>query len=401
MADQKPLGLGKPTVSIGDQLKQAEAGGGSFQQVGAPVQAVGIPEHGGEGQPPLPIGQPVFIDPKGLTPLERQTLGLAGWKDGMPIPANFAEHVQAARDRVKKDATHIPSMPPPAAADLPPLEMPETVEIEQLPEHERVRLQEVLAEVGQQAEAMEQQRQAGGSPTLSPGVRAAATGQIDKIVDIEDDREQTREQRVQEVQGQQAPASGGESPTKDSGTGASEDDERCPHCDWDLSILDAIEITEEDKITFLQATLGNIPWQKSYNLLNDQMSITVRQLQPEEVDACFQQVGFENQDGRLIDRMDFWEQLNRYRMVLQLADVRTGKHVEPFPDSLKEWEGKPEGEDPTTLPLVLKQVYERIIRTESINRILAQTVGRFNREVARLEANVENADFWPAIKPQI
>lgn len=391
MPDKPKPTMGLEQSSIQNQFNQLEAsGGGSFQAATPPqepVTAPGIPKLGGEGQPPLPIGQPVTIDPKGLTPMERADLSSIGWKDGDPVPSNLGQHFEEARERSHREATQLASMPPPASPDLPPLKMPEEVDIEQLPEHERIKLREALQEAGNVAEQMERDRVAMTS-TIEPGTRDAAAGKVHREVplDLEDDREETREARVAEL---------GEHTVHQT------DDEMkaCPHCGWELALQDGVKVTEKDKLTFLQATLGNVPWQHLFSLMNNNLQVTFRQLRPAEVDACFSQ-SFYERDQQGLDQMSFLEQINRYRLTLQLVDIRSAGKLETFPVDLAGWKGKPINNNPTVLPEVLGQVYDRVMGTESINRILSLSLGSFNRLVVKLEANIENPDFWPKAEPQ-
>jgi len=164
-------------------------------------------------------------------------------------------------------------------------------------------------------------------------------------------------------------------------------------------MTDGIEVLDSDKLSFLQATLGNVPWQRLFSLMNGNLQVTLRQLRPSEVDACFEQ-SFYERDNLGLDQMSFLEQINRYRLVLQLVDVRSGDKLETFPHDLAGWGGGRENNNPTILPQILSQVYEKVMGTESINRILSLAVGNFNRLVMKLEANIENPDFWPEAEPQ-
>lgn len=370
---------------------------GSFQQVTSnptpeELERAAAAQIGGADNPPLPVGMPMRVDAKGLTPMEKENLLQIGWKPGDPIPDNLAEQVAALQIQAKREATDISTMPPPAAPDLPPLKMPKEIDIAQLPDQERAKLQAALKEVGDTATAMEEARKNAPPPTVSPGVRNAAMGIVDREVKIEDDLKETREERINETKSDTA--------IPESGTTTQDQAKLCPHCSYDLSRPDDTEVTEPDKQTFLQATLGNVPWVKAFSLLNDQLHVTIRQLRPVEVDACYMQGHHEADTGKHKTAADFWEQVNRYRMVLQLTDLRSAQNITSFPNSLEDWGGKPEDPNPTTLPEILSQVYEKAIMTESVNRILFGTIQRFNRLVAKLEANVENSDFWKATDSQ-
>ena len=161
---------------------------------------------------------------------------------------------------------------------------------------------------------------------------------------------------------------------------------------------DPVDPNDNDKQTFMQCVLGGQTWKKVYSLMDDQLAVTIRQLTPAEVDACFQQTHSERNRGLHPEPSDFYEQLLRYRMCLQLVDVRSGENLIPFPESMDTWEGVAVDPDPTTLPQIMKDVYAKVIHTESMNRILSTMTAKFNRLVSKLEVNVESPDFWKETK---
>lgn len=332
--------------------------------------------HGGgglRGQLPLPVGTPMRIDANQLTPLERQQLEQLGWKEGQPIPDNLADLVDAAKSAVQ--STDPSQLLPPGDPNTPPLQLPKEISIEELsPEHRR-QIQQVIADA---AEQLKQPANPGPTVPGGPGVREAAQNITHRQIQLEDDR---HERPVPEEKPEQ-PGTANLGPR------------HCPHCDWDLAVADTIEVTDDDKYAFLMSSLGGQPFQKIYQLLNGRLTVTLRQLRVDEVDACYRQVYHDRQLNRFEAMADFVEWVRRYRLCLELVDFRSSENLVAFPESLAGWQHDvPEGE-PTKLPAILQEVQQEVLKTESLYRMVGILAGKFNRLVAKLEANVENSDFY-------
>lgn len=328
----------------------------------------------GEQQPrreagPLPIGVPVSA--ADLTEQERKDLQSIGWKDGDAVPADLP---QAIAD-MKKEATDLGSMPPPAKPDTPPLQMPDEVDIESLPEEKRKELSSLIEQAGEQYEAAKSAKPNPALETANQQVRNAALGRTDKEITFVDDRE---EKQSAEATQPQEPATTGE------------ELKLCPHCNWDLSQSDPIIVTEEDKNTFLIATLGGKPWVKTFSLMGDRLQITVRQLKTYELDECYKQAQRLQRDNPEAPMEEFFEQMMRYRICLQLVEVRTDEDIHEFPSELNEWDEASHN----ALPAIENKIYREVISTDSLGRIFSKVTGEFERLVGKLEVQVENPDFW-------
>jgi len=184
----------------------------------------------------------------------------------------------------------------------------------------------------------------------------------------------------------------------------------CPHCTWPLDQDDVPEPTYAEKMVFLHAILGQKPFEQSYTLLGGKVEVSFRSLTTQEVDAAFRQAYAEQAAGKLVTQFDFWERVNRMRLYLQLRSLRSDAYQHDLPDGLsratnplanalwEETDALPEKMDPedTGLGGVEHYLLTRVLRTESLNRIVAAACNRFNRLVSRLEAMVDNSDFWQA-----
>jgi len=385
----------------------------------APQQQPAARQPGGVNSLPLPIGQPVAINANTLTPKERQDLETIGWEPGMPIPNNLADWIEKA----KKEATEAQFMPPPTDPSLPPVQVPKVVDIQDLPEAKRQELEQVLRQTQMQAEA--QAREAASMPTqagrgVAEAIRATEGGA--RQLELDDDvspqqqipdlsrplrskvqAEQAKEAVKQQAQAgraqaspQQQPQTQPQAPAQPKPQQAAETAPQlhvCPNCAWDLAAKDLVEISEADKQNFLAATLGNKPFQKLFELMNGQLQVTLRSLRHDEVDACYRQCYEDRKNQQIANSADFMEQLNRYRLCLQLVELRSGEDLVQFPETLAEWGSTG---DYRAMPMIFEQVFNEALSSETLMRLATKCMHKFNRILARLEANCDNPDFWEA-----
>ena len=339
---------------------------------------------------PLPVGQPVPVNAKTLTPKEKQDLEAIGWKPGMPIPDNLAELIE----QVTKEATDPASMPPPVDPATPPLQVPRPVDLQDLPEEKRAVLQEALQQAARQQAspqpaAMPQQPGEGVVEAIQ-----AAQGVGGKEIRIENDLDEKPAAPPPQPPPLESPE---EAPRQaPSAETAPEHEGACPYCGWDLSIRDVVEVSESDKDVYAAARLGGRGFQKVYELLGGRLQITFRELYIYEIDACYRRCYLDRKAGKIVTASDFSEELHRYQLALQIAEIRGGEDLTQFPESLKEW-GDP-GDD-ELLVRVRDKVFGEVLRTESMLRIVSGSLFHFRRLLARLEANADRPDFYRAAAP--
>jgi len=181
--------------------------------------------------------------------------------------------------------------------------------------------------------------------------------------------------------------------------------QECPHCGWDLSAPAIPEPSYGEKQAFLQSILGQKPFLKDYVLLGGAVRARFRTLTTPEIDTVFKQVLWERQQGMIATVEDYWEKINRYRLYLQLSRLE-GKQPEGFlhdlpdgytreanPGAVSFWKFECPPEQ-TGLPLIENWLIANVLRTESLQRVINNQCSQFNRLVARLEALVDNSDFW-------
>ena len=290
-----------------------------------------------------------------------------------------------------------PDDPGPPMLDTPPLHVPKAVDISKLPPEERDR---VLSSI-QAAEVLTQQKreQAANNVTnLAPnarGVNEAISGKNIRNIDLADDRDEPT------YAGTDIPKTAAPTPgeRKASRTGATEPlIKNCPHCQWPLAQADIPEPDLEDRHRYLESVLGQAAFQKHYKLLGGKMSVVFRELSPIEVDLCYKQAHLLRRAGKIDSYEDFFEMLQRYRLALQLVELRTPDIVHNFPLTAEAWGetcNEPiETVDGTILPQIVEALYGEIIKTETMGTMLGKELARFNRLLAKLEANAHNENFW-------
>lgn len=194
----------------------------------------------------------------------------------------------------------------------------------------------------------------------------------------------------------------------------------CSHCGWDQAISPIPEPDHSDKLIFLQAILGQKVFSKRFLLFNNNLRITFRSLTVREIDALYTETFKAQKAGLIETASDYYEYLNRQRLYLQLIGVssnQTALHItlpdgytkETHPDAESYWDdflakenlyvkGK-ETEDNSLMQKVQDYVLSHVLKTEHLQRTINHTCARFNRLVAKLEANVDNENFWSKTEP--
>ena len=165
----------------------------------------------------------------------------------------------------------------------------------------------------------------------------------------------------------------------------------CKHCGWDRDLEDGIEVSESDRIGFLQTMLGLQPFVKTIQLYGGRLNITVQALIPDEVDMCFRQVFIDRQKGRTQNHAEEAEALARYKTCLQIAEIVGPNLHYVRPESVPAISGE------TEVYARWQQFIQELDRSETLHRNLLGAVGRFNALLGKLEDNADNENFWPAI----
>jgi hypothetical protein len=308
---------------------------------------------------PLPTGRP--IRPEFLTEMERKTLDSLGWKDGDPVPTNLADAIKRVKDSL--DPT---TLPPPVSLDTPKLVIPDSVAIEDLPEDKRNEIKQFLARTNDVKQAIGASTSAGNVPMQKPGAGLAESS-IEVVNDL----------------GQKKDLASANKSTETGTTGLSIT--HCPQCHHDLSLSGVEDPDEDTRMWYLQALIGQKPFEKTFPIMGGAVTIVLRALDIDQVDHVYQTVGQEKLDNPRMNENDFFEKIRRYKLALQLKLIgfSDGTGAE-FPDDKK-----------PNLSQLFELVHQKAIKNESMARLLVEVQTKFNRLLAKLEACAERPDFWP------
>jgi len=330
-----------------------------------------------EGQMPLPVGVPLKLDKSRLLKKEIAILEAAGWQEGDPIPENAAAIVAAA----KKSATDLKSMPLPVAPDSAPLKMPQEKALSDMPADYIEGLMKTLKDA---KEAEANKEEAVDFATLHPSLQRAITGSVDLELEPEPEPEVKKApQPVHEL---------GDHPT------------HCARCSFPYGQKDDVEVTEEDKRTYVAAWLGGLEFVKSYSVLGGAAKITFRNLTLSESDLCYEQAVLDRDRGLLPSPNDFWDTVLEYRVALSIIELKSASGAgTPFdlPQSIEDWEDALEragiSTDKETYTLegrkrtetaiagIHKFVTENVLPRESMFRVVWNKFQDFGRLVAKLD----------------
>ena len=183
----------------------------------------------------------------------------------------------------------------------------------------------------------------------------------------------------------------------------------CPHCRLRLDMPTLDEPTLEQKLLFLQCILGQKQFTQDIPAFNNAVVFTFRTLTPKELDVAFMQVSYDVMKNKIYNNYgDIFEQLNRYRLFLQLHKIKNNiginKDFIELPDGLSKQTNKLASEywkvnkplDPNETELVQIEEYmiNNVLKTEFMFRIAMNACNLFNRLVAKLENTMYSENFW-------
>lgn len=190
----------------------------------------------------------------------------------------------------------------------------------------------------------------------------------------------------------------------------------CAHCGWNQENPVIEEPSSIEKVAFLQSVLGMKPFKKTMSLFAGNLNVTFRTLTVKEIDKIYSAAYAAQQLGEISTAADYYEYINRLRVHIQLLSVK-GTAValhHQLPDGLDEQSNKTANEhwetflkskkvydEDTNLPLqVQKYVIEHVLATEQLMRVVTFECQKFNRLAAKLEARVDDSDFWKGTEQQ-
>jgi hypothetical protein len=190
----------------------------------------------------------------------------------------------------------------------------------------------------------------------------------------------------------------------------------CVNCGHDQELPVVAEPERQDKIGFLSCVLGQKLFSKKYLVFGGHLRLKFRTLTIREIDILYEETYKAKQKGMILTTQDYYENINRLRLYLQLVGVssqQTATHIilpEGFtaktnPEAATHWDTflkeKNVWQDDKDLMLQVEEyVMLQVIKTESLHRAVTHTCAKFNKLVARLECCVDDQSFWEGIGPQ-
>jgi hypothetical protein len=380
-----------------------------------------------------------------LTDKERRELQEAGIDPNGPLPQNVAQLLQQAKLEAQAESRN--NLPPPVSPDTPPVEF-NPIDIDQndpqaMAEFSRkVKEVTVAQEAAKERAEMQEEVGVGTPPTTNPAdIRPAPPqpepavpqqkSRAQQLVEAQKQAEQQNKEFEQryagmddtvakaaqvadgvippdheiEVENDLADAIVSPSAEEPSRTGATLELKDCPHCGWDLAIDDPVEPDDFMKQQFLAAVLGRQTFKHVFELFGGSLKVTLRTLTTREVDQIYQQAFYETQNDVLKTQDDFYERVNRLRLFLQvcmlegpkgvIADLPDGLTKETNPTAEAHYSGTVlEGQ--TLLPNIERYLLDEVLTTEVLVRAIGNVCSGFNRLIAKMEAMIDNPDFWQA-----
>jgi len=368
---------------------------------------------GGSGSPPLPQGRPVTM----LTEMEKGVLKTVGWDESQPVPANMADIIAEAREQALGEAVDLPL---PVSPDALPVQPTKTVQLSSLPPEQQKAIQaKIQAALAAEEAARKQASTEASLSTVHPSIQQAhdfaarqsfatpGAGAQFAAPEIVDDRVAPA---TPPVAAAATPPAAAATEHVASDTGAVAHPTHCPHCLWQLSMPDIPEPEHTIKMGFLQSMLGGIPFVKTAPLFGGVVEVAFRTLTTKELEIIHTQAFRDRDQGRMANDFDFWEKVNRYRLYLQLVHLKSNTFQHVMPEGFSEetsghaqsfWkleDQPPQGE--TALPQIEDWMMTHVLKTEALFRVVNNECARFNRLVSKLEAVVDNSDFWKPTAPQ-
>jgi hypothetical protein len=309
---------------------------------------------------PLPTGRPIQVAM--LSDVERKALESLEWKEGDPVPANLADIIQQVKSTMDPA-----TLPPPVPLDTPALSVPSEVTLDELPEAQRAEIKQFLARAGEAKQAIDASAAAGHVPVRSPGA-----GLAEHSIEVVNDLDQKKA------------ASQDKQRTETGTTGLTIT--HCPQCHHDLSLSGVADPDEDTRMWYLQALIGQKPFEKTYQIMGGAITVVLRALDIDQIDHVYRTVGQQKLENPAMNESDFFEMIRRYKLAMQLKMIAfsDGNGAE-FPDDKL-----------PNLKQLFDAVHAKAIKNESLARILIETQTKFNRLIAKLEACAERPDFWPA-----
>ena len=327
---------------------------------------------------------PEFMKPGTvLTEFEQEGLKQLGIvSDTSKLPSNIAEKISAAMKDAQK---------PMAMLNAGPLKIPDPVDFNDIPDEKKKDIADFIKGAAAfKKEVQQQQATKTADPPLDP--------KIFKEPEIIDDLIQPKaETKTYTPQESSADTSA------DSGLMSKDAILTCPHCGWDTTKADLVEIDADDKLDFVQSILGGIRYKKVYEIFGGRLKVTFRTLTTAESDMAYKQLVVDAQNdvqSKIVgDTSFYWRTLMAYRVAMAVERLESDVNIVEIPPILEiEVDDEKYQRPNTKLFALFDDLVEQIIPTELMRNTISHLYTEFQSLCEKLQAMAEQKDFWKATK---
>jgi hypothetical protein len=379
-----------------------------------------------ENAPPLAPGS------LHMTDWTKKQLQALGWKEGDPIPGDFSEQLESAREayvtELKKEMhTATPDLPD----DFQP-HIPDIIQYDKLPPAKQREIDQSLARAQQQMQHMERQVQQdaelqalqveGADPSVNEAIRQTemmkrqqeATQQQlqpqppDNPFVLEND---VQEALAKEEAGKPAPSYTQDVPQPEPVYPPPEadtagDDERtsafnqhaelCQRCAWPRKVQYELELEEADKNAWIVAILSGKRFFKEVKALGGRVRIIFRTLNVHESKLILTQLRYDQVNGDVNFTGEYTAAMTEYRYALGVHQIFVNDL--PLDEPADEDLGAIQyDETPDTPMTVVKAITDHIntsvVVDENLRRVIVRKHMQFERLVEKLEAMADDENF--------
>lgn len=362
--------------------------------------------------PPLPVGVHYTVpDAKLLPPQDRALLKSLDWKEGEPIPADLpnilagADAVSALVDEYTSDDDR--RIPQVAEQSVSLAE----VAINSLPAEHREEVEAFMQDVQAELSSAPKKPKPAASPArVSPAVRERAKQALLRAKE-QQARDVAAQQANREFAGvdpgvrrvlentevlQESPEEAEEpqeaaAEVKATDTGLSSAHTHCLRCGFPADKPDLVDVTESDKLLWLQSMVGDQPFRKTFSMYGGKVTVTMRLLTPSEQDMITAQQWRDLAEERYA-KPDYIQFQERYIVALSLVAVRVNDDDYQFPESAEGWQTDDEKDR-------VRNIYQYVytgdgpLKSTPLARIVSQSLRDFFALTNKLEAMAYAADF--------
>lgn len=341
-----------------------------------------------------------------LSDFTKKTLMQFGWKDGDEIPDAVGEFLLAAKDRAAPTTRtdvliDVEKMLPEDVAAV--QKMFADYKATKKEREEEAKFQEQIKSVDPAlAASLIQMREAAKAISANKAAKEQEASPSAPLgPEIVDDREQVA--ATESAQKNEPAAPAGAEPQPEPYSPPPPPPivlPFCPRCGWDMRMKYDVEVTEEDKQSFIAILLGNARFKKKYEFLGGKFVVTLRSLLADENIAIHQQLVVDHKAGELPSENEWFLRMFEYRIACSLDSVYEGdgKPVAVLPP-LGDLKHTPPADNPleTGLVYLRKYVNTQVLAHEVTRRLVGQQFRRFQRLIEALEAMAVEPSFWDGI----